>query len=107
MLKILIGTDWKANTDAVMEMIARDIQQKKPNRILMVPELVSHTTERTLARVGGDSACLYAEVLSFTRLVRHVAEQEHLQIAVVPRFFCLLQITCDIFFVMIADVGNC
>ena len=77
MLKILIGTDWKANTATIMEMVAEDIRQKKPNRILMVPELVSHTTERTLARVGGDSASLYAEVLSFTRLVRRVAEQEH------------------------------
>ncbi len=40
----------------------------------MVPELISHEMERKLCEVAGDTASRYAEVLSFTRLARRVAD---------------------------------
>ena len=48
MLTILIGTDWTANRDAVLQMIADDVQMQKEGRILIVPELISHDMERRL-----------------------------------------------------------
>ena len=74
MLTILYGTDWVRNTDAVLDYIAQDVIQKKENRILIVPELISHDMERRLCSVAGDTASRYAEVLSFTRLARRVAD---------------------------------
>ncbi len=72
MLHLLLGRDWTANRDEVMKRIAEDVHQQKGNRILMVPELISHETERRLCIAAGDTASRYAEVLSFTRLARRV-----------------------------------
>lgn len=74
MLTILYGTDWIANRDAVLDRIATDVSQNKGNRVLIVPELISHDTERRLCAVAGDSACRFAEVLTFTRLYRRVSD---------------------------------
>ena len=74
MLHLLLGRDWTANRDAIMNRISEDVRQKLPGRILMVPELISHETERRLCASAGDTASRYAEVLSFTRLVRRVSE---------------------------------
>ena len=74
MLHLLLGTDWTANRDEVMKRIAADVAGRRGNRILMVPELISHETERRLCAAGGDTASRYAEVLSFTRLARRVAD---------------------------------
>lgn len=74
MLTLLIGPDWVANRDAVLKMLAQDVQDKKPGRILIVPELISHDTERRLSIAAGDTASRYAEVLSFKRLARRVAD---------------------------------
>ena len=74
MLKILLGTDWIANRDAVLENIARDVKAKQGNRILIVPELISHDMERRLCAHAGDTSSRYAEVLSFTRLARRVKD---------------------------------
>jgi len=84
MLKLLLGTDWVANRDEILRLIANDVAESQGNRILIVPELVSHDTERCLCAVAGDTASRYAEVLSFTRLANRVAEatgrpmEEHL-----------------------------
>ncbi len=75
MLHLLLGTDWTANRDEVLRRIAKDVKEKKEGRILMVPELISHETERRLCDAAGDTASRYAEVLSFTRLARRVAEE--------------------------------
>ena len=77
MLTILIGKDWTQNRAEILRLIARDVKNKLPGRILMVPELVSHDTERRLAAAAGPTASRYAEVLSFTRLVRRVADAEN------------------------------
>ena len=74
MLHLLLGTDWTANRDEVMKRIAADVAGRRGNRILMVPELISHETERRLCATAGDTASRYAEVLSFTRLARRVAD---------------------------------
>ena len=74
MLTILLCRDQSTGTDAVLERIAADVAAKNGNRILMVPELISHDIERRLCKVVGDTASRYAEVLSFTRLARRVEE---------------------------------
>lgn len=74
MLHLLLGRDWTANREEILRRIARDVHERKGNRILMVPELVSHETERRLCAAAGDTSSRYAEVLSFTRLARRVAD---------------------------------
>lgn len=74
MLHLVMGKDWVANRDALLERIGGDVKNKKGNRILLVPELISHDMERRLCAHGGDTASRYAQVLSFTRLARRVAE---------------------------------
>ena len=74
MLHLLLGRDWTANRDEILKRIANDVHRKQGNRILMVPELISHETERRLCATAGDTASRYAEVLSFTRLARRVAD---------------------------------
>ena len=74
MLKLLLGTDWVSNRDEILRLISNDVALGKGNRILIVPELVSHDTERRLCAAAGDAASRYAEVLSFTRLANRVAD---------------------------------
>lgn len=84
MLTILIGTDWKRNTAVILDRLAQDVAEEKPNRILMVPELISHQTERDLAESAGDTASRFAEVLSFSRLAKRVSEDTR-----IPLLDCL------------------
>jgi len=73
-LTILYGKDWTANSNAILKMIVQDVAEEKPGRILMVPELISHDTERRLCAAAGDTASRFAEVLSFSRLTGRVVE---------------------------------
>ena len=74
MLTLLLGSDWTANRKEILSRVAQDVALEKPGRILMVPELISHDTERRLAAVAGDTASRFAHVLSFTRLARRVCD---------------------------------
>ena len=74
MLRLLLGKDWKALRREILGRIARDVSEKKPGRVLIVPELISHEAERALCACAGDTASRYAEVLSFTRLQRSVSD---------------------------------
>lgn len=74
MLELILGEDWTANTKYILSRIADDVTNRLSGRILLVPELISHDMERRLCTVAGDTASRYAEVLTFTRLVRRVAE---------------------------------
>lgn len=74
MLKLLLGKDWISNRDYILNMIAEDVRLEKGNRIFMVPELISHDTERRLCAAAGDSVSRFAEVLSFTQLCRRVSD---------------------------------
>ena len=76
MLHLILGTDWTANRDEILRRISRDVKEEKDNRILMVPELISHETERLLCAWAGDTTSRFAEVLSFTRLARRVADMQ-------------------------------
>lgn len=74
MLTILLGTDWIANRNEIMRLVADDVAQNKGGRIVMVPEFISHDTERQLCACAGSSASRYAEVLSFSRLATRVSD---------------------------------
>lgn len=74
MLTLIYGADWTANRNEILRMIANDVSARKNNRILLVPELISHDTERRLCAVAGDTCSRYAEVMSFSRLTRRICE---------------------------------
>ena len=74
MLTLLLGTDWTANREEILRLIAHDVSQSKGGRVLIVPESISHDTERRLCRVAGDTTSRFAEVLSFSRLASRVAD---------------------------------
>lgn len=74
MLHLILSKDWTAGRDTVMKYLARDVKNRQGGRILMVPELISHETERRLCMAAGDTASRYAEVLSFSRLGRRVLD---------------------------------
>ena len=75
MLRLVLSTDWIAGREKILEYVTADVRSRRGNRILMVPELISHDTERRLCAAAGDTASRYAEVLSFPRLLRRVSEQ--------------------------------
>ena len=74
MLHLLLCKDWTVGRDAILDRIRNDVRRRQGGRILMVPELISHDMERKLCAAAGDTASRYAEVLSFTRLARRVAD---------------------------------
>ena len=74
MLTLLLGTDWIANRDAILNMVAADVANEAAGRILLVPELISHDMERRLCEAAGDTCSRFAEVVSFTRLTRRVCD---------------------------------
>ncbi len=74
MLTLILGRDWTANREEILHLIAEDVRQKQPGRILMVPEFISHDTERRLCMAAGDTASRYAQVLTFTRLASRVCD---------------------------------
>ena len=74
MLKLILGRDWTANTKTLLQRVAADVKSGLGGRILLVPELISHDMERRLCETAGDTASRFAEVLTFTRLGRRVAE---------------------------------
>jgi len=74
MLHLLLGTDWVSNRNTVLKLMTQDVHAQRCGRILIVPELISHDTERRLCAAAGDTASRYAEVLTFTRLARRVCD---------------------------------
>ncbi len=75
MLTLILSKDWVAGRNEILGRVAQDVAEEKPGRILMVPELISHDTERRLCAAAGDTASRFAEVLSFPRLAARVAEK--------------------------------
>lgn len=74
MLEILLSKDWTAGRDEVLRLVNEDVKAKRGGVIILVPELISHDMERRLCAWAGNSACRFAEVLSFQRLVKRVQE---------------------------------
>ena len=75
MLRVLYGRAGTGKTGALFSEIAAAVRAHEGGRVLIVPEQYSHECERELCRVCGDSASLYAEVLSFTGLARRTADE--------------------------------
>lgn len=76
MLTLLIGPDWVANRNQILQAVSDDVKKARGNRILIVPELISHEMERLLCFAAGDTCSRFAEVVSFTRLVKRVSEYD-------------------------------
>lgn len=74
MLQLILGTDWVQIRNTILEKLREDVLREQGGRILMVPELISHDTERRLCAVAGDTASRFAEVLSFSRLAGRVSD---------------------------------
>lgn len=74
-LKLILGRAKSGKTAAVMEAIRRRVEREEGGNLLLIPEQYSHEAESELLRVCGDRLCLYAEVLSFTRLAARVDAQ--------------------------------
>ena len=74
MLRLLVGTDWVTIREHILSDIARAVENNLPGQILIVPELISHDTERRLCMAAGDRASRFAEVVTFTRLARRVSD---------------------------------
>ena len=55
MLKLLIGKAGTGKTAAVINEIKQAVDDRKPGRILLVPEQYSHEAERELCRRCGDA----------------------------------------------------
>ena len=74
MLTLVYGKDWTANREYILNMLAEDVVACRSNRILLVPELISHDTERRVCALAGDTCSRYAEVVSFSRLTRRICD---------------------------------
>lgn len=72
MLQILLGKTLPALREAVLNQIAASAAQGVDGQLLLVPEQLSHDTERRLCEAGGDTISRFAEVLSFSRLAGRV-----------------------------------
>lgn len=75
MLRLLLGKDWKVLRKQILTEIAGNVAARREGNVLIVPELISHEMERALCAAAGDTASRYAEVLSFSRLCRAVADE--------------------------------
>lgn len=71
-LRIITGLAGTGKTARIMDEIRQAVLSEKGNRFLIVPEQYSHEAERELCAVCGDTMSLYAEVLSFSALARHL-----------------------------------
>ena len=73
MLRLILGRAGTGKTGLILEELKERVRAARGGGWLIVPEQYSHEAERELAARCGDSACLYAEVVSFTRLAYRVA----------------------------------
>ncbi len=71
MLRLYLGRAGSGKTSYILREISDRAKAGGRGGILIVPEQYSHDCERALAAYG-DSVCLGAEVLSFTRLAQRV-----------------------------------
>ena len=72
MLTLILGRGKTGKTTRLLEAVRECPASGMARRILIVPEQLSHQTERLLSRTCGDWISFSAEVLSFTRLASRV-----------------------------------
>ena len=71
MITFLQGPSHRANTAAIFTALQEKVKTEQ-HAILLVPEHLSHEMERQLCALCGNSACRWAEVLSFSQLADRV-----------------------------------
>ena len=72
MLTIITGRGKSGKTTRLLEAVRACPGEAMGSRIVIVPEQLSHETERLLSRLCGDSISYVSEVLSMTRLFDRV-----------------------------------
>lgn len=72
MLNLILSPSWRENRQVLLEKLCGEIAGGQNGCILLVPEQISHDTERELCALAGDTASRCAEVLSFSRLASRV-----------------------------------
>lgn len=72
MLTLIIGRGKSGKTNMLLEQVKACEKNGMAQRIVIVPEQLSHTTERRLSQMCGDEISYVSEVLSFTRLYNRV-----------------------------------
>ena len=73
MFKLLLGRAGAGKTTAVLNRLC-EASRERP-QVLLVPEQMSHETERALCAAGGPQINLRAEVLSFSRLANRIFQR--------------------------------
>ena len=73
MFKLLLGRAGTGKTTAVLNRLC-EAGRERP-QVLLVPEQMSHETERALCAAGGPQINLRAEVLSFSRLANRIFQR--------------------------------
>lgn len=71
-LRIICGRAGSGKSEAIAGEIVRRARQGAGGQILIVPEYLSHDTERFLCEKGGDEISLFAEALTLKRLAPRV-----------------------------------
>lgn len=72
MLTLIIGRGKTGKTRSLLEAVKSCPAMGMAQRIVIVPEQLSHSTERRLSELCGDEISFVSEVLSFTRLYNRV-----------------------------------
>ena len=72
MLTLIIGRGKSGKTTKLLEAVKLCPASEMAQQIIIVPEQLSHMTERKLSQLCGDSVSYVSEVLSFTRLYNRV-----------------------------------
>lgn len=75
MLQFILGRAGSGKTDLLYQTISHRVANRLPGALLLVPEQYSHAAERELLTQAGNSACLFADVFSFTRLAARVQDE--------------------------------
>ncbi len=73
MLEIWIGLTRSGKSDKILQQMKK--RKKEAPQLLIVPEPASHQAEVDLCRALGDTACRYAEVVSFRLLSQRVLSE--------------------------------
>jgi len=73
MIQFILGRSGYGKTQAVLRAISARADVGERRMLLLVPETVSHITERALCAFAGNHISAYAEVVTFRRLCEQVS----------------------------------
>ncbi len=72
MTQIYLSTSRTQNLDTLFRTVCAGARESKEQQLIIVPEQFSHSLERSLCEMGGDTISRYAEILGFSRLAVRV-----------------------------------